>query len=81
MDRAAILAKLTELFREIFDDETLILTPETTADDVPGWDSMNHITIVVETERRFGVKFNTAEIEELKNIGEFIALIEKKTRR
>jgi acyl carrier protein len=79
MDHAAILAKLTELFREIFDDDNLVLTPETTAEDVPGWDSMNHITIVVETERRFGVKFNTAEIEELRNIGEFIALIEKKT--
>lgn len=80
MDHDAILTKLTDLFRDIFDDDGLELTPETTAEDVPGWDSMNHITIVVETERRFGVKFQTTEIEELKNVGEFIALIEKKTR-
>jgi acyl carrier protein len=78
MDHDAILAKLTAIFREIFEDEALVVTPATTADDVEGWDSMNHITIVVETERRFGVKFQTAEIEELKNVGEFIELIGKK---
>jgi acyl carrier protein len=79
MDRAVILPRLTEMFREIFDDDLLVLTPETAAGDVPGWDSMNHITIVVETERRFGVKFQTSEIEELRNVGEFINLIAKKT--
>jgi acyl carrier protein len=80
MDQAAILSGLTDLFREIFDDAGLVLTPETEAVDVPGWDSMNHITIVVEAERRFGVKFQTSEIEELKNVGEFIEVIERKLR-
>ena len=80
MDRAAILARLTTMFREIFEDDTLVLTPRTAANDVPGWDSMNHITIVVETERRFGVKFRTIEIEELHDVGEFITLIERKTK-
>ena len=80
MDQATILTRLTELFRDVFDDDALILTPDTTAEDVPGWDSMNHITLVVETERRFGVKFQTTEIEELRNVGEFIALIEKRIR-
>jgi acyl carrier protein len=79
MDRIAILAGLTGMFREIFDDETLVLSPTTSAATVPGWDSMNHITIVVETERRFGVKFQTSEIETLRNVGEFITLIAKKT--
>ncbi|MGD0430113.1 MAG: acyl carrier protein [Acetobacteraceae bacterium] len=78
MDQAAILSGLTDLFREIFDDDALVLTPETEAADVPGWDSMNHITIVVETEQRFGVKFQTSEIEELKNVGEFVRVIERK---
>jgi acyl carrier protein len=80
MDHAVILARLTEMFREIFENDTLVLTPQTAAPDVPGWDSMNHITIVVETERRFGVKFQTSEIEELRNVGEFITLIAKKTK-
>jgi acyl carrier protein len=79
MEHAAILSGLTDLFREILDDDRLVLTADTSAADVPGWDSMNHITIVVEAERRFGVKFRTSEIEELHNVGEFVALIEKKT--
>jgi acyl carrier protein len=79
MDHAAILSELTDLFRQILDDDGLVLTGDTSAADVPGWDSMNHITIVVEAERRFGVKFRTSEIEELHNVGEFVALIEKKT--
>jgi acyl carrier protein len=78
MDHAAILAALNEIFREVFEDDELTITEATTADDVKGWDSMNHITLVVMTERRFKVKFQTAEIEELKNVGEFVALIAKK---
>jgi acyl carrier protein len=78
MDHAAVLAALTEIFREVFDDDDLSITEATTADDIDGWDSMNHITLVVETERRFKVKFQTAEIEELKNVGEFVSLIAKK---
>ena len=78
MDEASILAELTEIFREVFDNDSLILTAETSAEDVEGWDSMNHITIVVESERRFNVKFRTTEIEGLKNVGEFVALIEAK---
>ena len=81
MDQDIILTRLTEMFREIFEDDTLILTPQTAAADIPGWDSMNHITIVVETEQRFGVKFQTSEIEELRDVGEFITLIAKKTVR
>jgi acyl carrier protein len=80
MEPAAILSGLTGLFREILDDDGLELTPETSAANVPGWDSMNHITIVVEVERRFGVKFQTSEIEELRNVGELIALIARKAR-
>ena len=52
-----------------------------TADDVEGWDSMNHIFIVVELEKRFGVKFQAAEMEELKNVGELAGLGEAKTRK
>ena len=78
MDRSAILACLTEMFRGIFDDDALELTPATAAADVPGWDSMTHITIVVEAERRFGVKFQTSEIESLRNVDDFLTLIGKK---
>lgn len=78
MDKNEILAQLTEIFREIFDDETIILTPETTADDIEQWDSFNHVNLIVATEQRFGIRFQTAEIEVLKNVGELVAAIAAK---
>ncbi len=78
MDQSAILSALTDIFRTVFDDPTLELRPQTTADDVPDWDSMNHIVMVVEVERRFGIKFQTAEMEELKNVGDLVQLIERR---
>ena len=69
---------LNQVFRQVLEDDTLVLTPATTADDVEGWDSMNHIFIVVEIEKRFGIKFQAAEMEELKNVGELAALVREK---
>jgi acyl carrier protein len=74
----AIMEALTEIFREVFDDETITLTMDTTADDIERWDSFNHINILVASEGRFSIKFKTAEIEELRNVGEFVYLIAKK---
>lgn len=69
---------LTEIFREVFDDPELKATPELSAEDVAEWDSFNHINIVVAAEQRFGVKFRAAEIESLRNVGEFVDLIARK---
>ena len=69
---------LNEIFRQVLDNAGITLTPSTTAEDVEGWDSMNHIFIVVEIEKRFGVKFQAAEMEELKNVGELAALVREK---
>lgn len=78
MSDAGIIAELTPLFREVLDVPDLVLTPETRAGDVPGWDSAAHITLVVVVEQRFGVHFNTAEIEELHNVGDLARLIAQK---
>lgn len=78
MNDAAIYEKLGQIFRETLGNDAIALTPETTADDVPEWDSMNHIFLVVEIERAFGVKFQTAEMEELRNVGELVHLIRSK---
>jgi acyl carrier protein len=61
MTDAELYAGLNEIFRQVLDDGNIVLSPEMTADDVEGWDSMNHIFIVVEIEKRFGVKFQAAE--------------------
>jgi len=79
MQQDAIYARLTEILRDVFDDETLVATPELTAHDVKEWDSVNHITLVVAVEQAFGIKFKTAELETMKNVGHLVELIEKKS--
>ena len=69
---------LNEIFRQVLDNDAITLTPTMTAEDVDGWDSMNHIFIVVEIEKRFGIKFQAAEMEELKNVGELAMLVREK---
>ena len=78
MDKSAIMSTLTDVFRKVLDDPSITLTPETTAEDVENWDSLNHVFIVVEAEQRFGIKFQAAEMEELKNVGELADLVERR---
>ena len=78
MDSSDILAQLTQIFRQIFDNDSIVLTPETTAPDIAEWDSFNHINIIVAVEVHFGIKFRTAETEELKNVGHLVELIQQK---
>ena len=73
-----IVSRLESVFREVFDDDSIVLTNELSAKDIDEWDSLTHIQLIVATEQEFQVKFMTAEIADLKNVGEFIALIEKK---
>ena len=78
MTAADILEQLTVIFHQIFDDESIVLTRETTAADIGDWDSFNHINIIVAVEAHFKIKFQTAETEELKNVGHLVDLIQKK---
>ncbi|WFU39402.1 acyl carrier protein [Bradyrhizobium sp. CB82] len=78
MEKSQLYSKLTAIFREVFDEDELNVTPQTTADDVDGWDSLSHIRLVLAVSKAFGVKFSASEIGNLKNVGEFAALIEKK---
>ncbi len=72
-----------EVFRDVFDDPTLEVTDKMTADDVDGWDSLTHINLIIALEKRFGIKFATAEISRLKdegsNVGSIIALVTQKS--
>ena len=78
MTEAEIYAGLTEIFHDVFDDDTIVLRPEMTADDLDEWDSHNHISIIVAAEVHFGVKFQTTEIEGLRNVGELAQCVERK---
>jgi acyl carrier protein len=75
------LAKLQDICREIFEAPSLQLTPDTTAADVPNWDSFTHLNIVAAVEQRFGVRFRTSEIESLRKVGDFVAMIDSKRQK
>jgi len=72
--------QLTLIFRDVFDDPSITLKPEMVAADIGDWDSFNHINLIVAAEAHFGVKFKTAETEELRNVGDFVALVRKKLK-
>jgi acyl carrier protein len=80
MDQPEIYKRLTQIFRDVFDDDKITLTPNTTADDIEEWDSFNHINLIVATEAAFRVKFQTGEIEGMKNVGALVDLVQKKAR-
>jgi acyl carrier protein len=81
MNQDVLLPRLNEVFRSVFDDPELTVSLTTTAKDVPGWDSIVHITLVIEVEREFNVKFQMAEIEKLRNVGDLVAILETKQAR
>jgi len=62
--------RLQEVFRTVFDDDSLVLTHETTAADVPGWDSFAHINLMFSIEQAFGVQFAGNQLASFKNVGE-----------
>jgi acyl carrier protein len=74
----ALWTRLTGIFRDLFDDDSIELTPATTADDIEDWDSVTHIELLVEIERAFGIRFNTGEVAGLENVGEMADLIGKR---
>jgi acyl carrier protein len=79
MDEAAIYARLTEIFRDFFDDDSVTATPALSAKDVDGWDSLTHIRLMFTVERAFKVKFSTSEIGKMEKVGDLVTLIKART--
>ena len=78
MERSEILAKVEEIFREELELDDLVLTDETTAEDVEGWDSLSHIQLVAAMEEAFDIEFSSREILSWDNVGDLIDSIQKK---
>lgn len=76
-----ILKELQPIFQDVFDDEDLVVTNESNAESIDDWDSLSHIRLVVAIEKQFGIKFAFGELQELKNVGEMIEVIEKKLQK
>lgn len=79
MEQAQVIAKLQSIFDTVF-LEPVVLTPAISAKDVPEWDSLTHISLMVAIEKAFGVRFRVGEVETTKNIGEFADLIIRRMR-
>ncbi len=70
-----IYETLNEIFRDIFDDEEIVVTPETNSDTIEDWDSLEHINLVVAIEKAFGLKFSMDEVTGMKDVGEMVEII------
>ena len=75
MTREAIYEKLNEVFQDVFDDDSITVNAETTADDIEDWDSLEHINLISAVEKTFGVKFTMAQVVGMKNVGEMVDVI------
>ena len=73
MDQSEIYARLTMVFEDVLDEDSIVLTPKLSAKDVDSWDSLAHVRLVLSVERAFKVKFSTSEIGRLANVGDLAA--------
>jgi len=72
------LTRLTAVFQDVFDDDELVISRDTSAKDIENWDSLTHVTLIVKAEKEFGMRFTSAQVAGLQNVGELIDLIEQK---
>ena len=75
MTREEVFDKLTEVFRTVFDDDSITLSDGTTSADIEDWDSLEHIDLIVSVEKAFGMKFSMSETTGMKNVGEMAEII------
>jgi acyl carrier protein len=75
MELNQVMAEVNDIFREVLENDDINVKYETTANDIAEWDSLNHIQLVVEIERHFGIRFNSRELLSYKNVGEMCEAI------
>ena len=78
METTEIASRLTPIFRDVFNDDALVVSEGMTAADVPTWDSLSNINMIIAVEKAFGAKFSIKDVRNLKNVGELIQLIKRK---
>lgn len=71
------LSAVQRIFRDVFDDDSLVISPETTAADVPGWDSVAQVKLLLTVESEFGVRLATAEVQAIRSVGDMLAAVER----
>lgn len=81
MDKQKITERLTEVFRNVFDDEGLTINENTTADDIEEWDSLEHISLISAVEKAFKMRFTMKEVSGMKNVGEMIDILCERAKK
>ncbi len=76
---AALLSEITDIMRDLFDDDALAITPAFSRKDNELWDSMNHLNLVFALESKYKIKFSIVDIEEMQSVGDIMKMVEKKT--
>jgi acyl carrier protein len=79
MDEPQIYARLTEIFQDVFDEESITVTPELSAENMDGWDSLTHIRLMLTVEKAFQIKLSVSDIGKLSNVGDLVTLIKART--
>lgn len=80
MNTKEIYERLEAVFRDVFDDDSIVLTSETTADDIEDWDSIEHITLISAVEDEFKMRFTMGEVSGMKNVGEMVQIAAQRGR-
>lgn len=75
MNRQCVYERLNKVFRDVFDDENIILNDNTTSNDIEDWDSLEHINLIVSVEQEFNMKFNMNEVISMTNVGDMVDII------
>lgn len=75
MTREGVFKTVNEIFRDVFDDEGIVVGEETTAKDIEDWDSLEHINLIAAIEQEFGIKFTMGQVVSMKNVGEMVDII------
>ena len=81
MSEEEVYKRLNDVFRDVFDDDEIVVNAETTANDIEDWDSLEHINLIVSVEQEFGMKFNMNEVTTMKNVGDMVKIIEERANQ
>lgn len=75
VSREEIFERVTDIFRDVFDDDELVISDSTNSEDIEDWDSLEHIQLIVGMEKEFKVKFDIKTVNSLENVGQMVDLI------